>query len=190
MMNTLIWCVYACDESRHEIHIYPWWKQLAVYVIVIIQYKVARCKQLNIKQTLILQIKAPSFIQIEHCQWCQFSLPFPELEYQKEMESVWNISHKMCLLQIFSQTSDNFNTNIDAFADSIVARIHSLTKAKRGWGDMVVGRMWDKTDSCIKTKRGWGVLLHSLCFESSQPLRIISGLMMNFSSSLNYTASK
>ena len=135
MMNTVIWCGYACDESRHEIHIYPWWKQLAVYVIVIIQYKVARCKQLNLKQTHILQTKAPSVIQTEHHQWCQLPLPFSELEYQKEMESVRDISRKMCLLQIFAQTSDNFNANIDAFADRIVARMDSLTKTKRGWGN-------------------------------------------------------
>ena len=55
-----------------------------------------------------------------------------ELLYQKEMESVRDISRKMCLLQLYAHTADNFNTHIDAFADRIVARADSFIKGKRG----------------------------------------------------------
>ena len=55
-----------------------------------------------------------------------------ELQYQKEMESVRDISRKMCLLQLYAHTADNFNAHIDAFADRIVTRTDSFIKGKRG----------------------------------------------------------
>ena len=55
-----------------------------------------------------------------------------ELQYQKEMESVRDISCKMCLLQLYAHTAHNFNAHIDAFADRIVTRTDSFIKGKRG----------------------------------------------------------
>ena len=61
-----------------------------------------------------------------------YALLVLELQYQKEMESVRDISRKMCLLQLYAHTADNFNAHIDAFADRIVARTDSFIKGKRG----------------------------------------------------------
>ena len=55
-----------------------------------------------------------------------------ELQYQKEMESMRDISLKMCLLQLYAHTADNFRAHIDAFADRIVARTDSFIKGERG----------------------------------------------------------
>ena len=61
-----------------------------------------------------------------------YALLVLELQYQKEMESVRDISRKMCLLQLYAHTADDFNAHIDAFADRIVARMDSFIKGKRG----------------------------------------------------------
>ena len=61
-----------------------------------------------------------------------YALLVLELQYQKEMESVRDISRKMCLLQLYAHTADDINAHIDAFADRIVARMDSFIKGKRG----------------------------------------------------------
>ena len=79
--------------------------------------------------------KTPASFRLGTVSDADWPLPFSELEYRKEMESVQDISRTVCLMQIFAQTSDGFNASIDAFADRTVARKDSYEGQERVRGN-------------------------------------------------------